>query len=122
MTCASCSSRVERTLNRLPGVQAAVVNLSTEQAAVQYDPTQITPDALTAAITESGYTPVITETELVIEGMTCASCVGRVERSLRRLPGVLEATVNLATERAALRYLPDTLDQNTLIAAVTAAG
>ncbi|MHB1804135.1 MAG: copper-translocating P-type ATPase, partial [Acidithiobacillus ferrooxidans] len=74
------------------------------------------------AIAESGYTPVIAETELVIEGMTCASCVGRVERSLRRLPGVLEATVNLATERAALRYLPDTVDQNTLIAAVTAAG
>ena len=98
MTCASCSSRVERTLNRLPGVQAAVVNLSTEQAAVQYDPTQITPDALTAAITESGYTPVITETELVIEGMTCASCVGRVERSLRRLPGVLAASIEQLAE------------------------
>ena len=122
MTCASCSSRVERTLSRLPGVRAAVVNLSTEHAAVQYDPAQISPDALITAIAESGYTPVIAETELVIEGMTCASCVGRVERSLRRLPGVLEATVNLATERAALRYLPDTVDQNTLIAAVTAAG
>ncbi|MBU2803875.1 cadmium-translocating P-type ATPase [Acidithiobacillus ferridurans] len=122
MTCASCSSRVERTLSRLPGVRAAVVNLSTEHAAVQYDPAQISPDALITAIAESGYTPVIAETELVIEGMTCASCVGRVERSLRRLPGVLEATVNLATERAALRYLPDTVDQNTLVAAVTAAG
>ena len=122
MTCASCSARVERALNKLPGVKAAAVNLATERAEVHFDPQQLQPEQIAAAIAEVGYTPVLIEAELAVEGMSCASCVGRVERALRRTPGVIEATVNLATERAHVRYAPAMTDAETLIAAVVEAG
>ncbi len=122
MTCASCSSRVERGLNKLAGVSDAGVNLATERAELHFDPKQISATQIFAAIEDTGYTPVSAELELAVEGMTCASCVGRVERALTRSPGVLEATVNLATERAKLRYLPAMTDADTLAAVVTEAG
>ncbi len=122
MTCASCSARVERALQGVPGVAAATVNLSTERASVQYDGAQTTPQDLADAIAQIGYTPVVAETQLVIEGMSCASCVRHVETALRDLPGVVDATVNLATERAALRYFPASADLDAFIAAVVEAG
>ena len=122
MTCASCSSRVERGLNKLAGVSDAGVNLATERAELHFDPKQISATQIFAAIEDTGYTPVSAELELAVEGMTCASCVGRVERALTRSPGVLEATVNLATERAKLRYLPAMTDADVLAAVVTEAG
>ncbi|OBS08544.1 heavy metal translocating P-type ATPase [Acidihalobacter prosperus] len=122
MTCASCSARVERGLSKLPGVEAASVNLATERAEIDYDPQRISPADLIQAVTDTGYKPVVEETELAVEGMTCASCVGRVERTLRRAPGVIDASVNLATERAHLRFLPAMTEPDTLAAAVTAAG
>ncbi len=122
MTCASCSARVERGLQRLPGVVEAGVNLATERAELRFDPQQLDPGRVVEAIRETGYTPVVSELDLAVEGMTCASCVGRVERALKRTPGVLEATVNLATERAHVRYLPAMTDPETLAAAVAEAG
>lgn len=121
MTCASCSSRVERALNRLPGVQATV-NLSTERAAVDFDPAQISPKELSAAITEIGYQVVVASAELEVDGMTCASCSSRVERALGKVPGVLSASVNLATERAMVDYLPASTTPQQLIAAIVDAG
>ncbi|BAP89033.1 heavy metal translocating P-type ATPase [Burkholderiales bacterium GJ-E10] len=122
MTCASCSARVERALKKLPGVVEADVNLATERAELRFDPDQLDPDRVAEAIRETGYTPVVSELDLAVEGMTCASCVGRVERALKHTPGVLEATVNLATERAHVRYLPAMTDPETLAAAVAEAG
>ncbi|GHE06198.1 ATPase [Defluviimonas sp. 20V17] len=122
MTCASCSSRVERGLKKLEGISQAGVNLATERAELRFDPKQISATQIVAAIQDTGYTPVSAELELAVEGMTCASCVGRVERALTRAPGVLEATVNLATERAKLRYLPAMTDAGALAAVVTDAG
>lgn len=121
MTCASCSSRVERTLNRLPGVQASV-NLSTERATVAFDPTQTSLETLRAAIVDIGYQPVVAQSELEVGGMTCASCSSRVERALGKVSGVLSASVNLATERAMVEYFPDSTNQDQLIAAVVNAG
>ncbi|PKY11488.1 heavy metal translocating P-type ATPase [Acidithiobacillus marinus] len=121
MTCASCSSRVERSLNRLPGVQASV-NLGTERAAVDFDPAQIDPHALTAAIADIGYQAVVARTELEVDGMTCASCSSRVERALGKVSGVLSASVNLATERAMVDYLPASTTPQQLIAAIIDAG
>lgn len=121
MTCASCSSRVERALNRLPGVQATV-NLSTERAAVDFDPGQISPKELSAAITDIGYQVVVASAELEVDGMTCASCSSRVERALGKVPGVLSASVNLATERAMVDYLPASTTPQQLIAAIVDAG
>lgn len=122
MTCASCSARVERALNKLPGIRDSSVNLATERAELNYDPQAIDPDSITEAIREAGYTPVDAQLELAVEGMTCASCVGRVERALQRVPGVLQASVNLAIEQALVRYLPAMTDPDALAASVAKAG
>ena len=122
MTCAACTARVERTLGRTEGVAEASVNLATEQATVRYDPVLATPVALLDAIRGAGYEPVDEQVELSVTGMTCAACSARVERALRRVDGVLSADVNLATERASLRYLPDVAPLDRLIEAVRASG
>jgi Cu+-exporting ATPase len=119
MTCASCVARVERALRAVPGVAAASVNLATERAQLQLHEGAGVP-ALTAAIERAGYAVSATQTELAIDGMTCASCVARVERALRAAPGVLEASVNLATERASVRHAG--ADAAALAAAVRRAG
>ena len=121
MTCASCVTRVERALERLPGVEEASVNLATERATVRVaDGVAIEP--VLEAVREAGYTPRVETVEIGIEGMTCASCVTRIERALAGLDGVLEASVNLATEKAAVRYLPDTVSRARLEVAIREAG
>src|SRR5512146_878908 len=99
MTCASCVARVEKALNAVPGVQGASVNLATEAATIKVAPS-VTMEALAKAVERAGYEVAHDEFDLAVRGMTCASCVGRVEKALGRVPGVLSATVNLATERA----------------------
>ncbi|PZA07610.1 MULTISPECIES: heavy metal translocating P-type ATPase [unclassified Meiothermus] len=122
MTCAACVNRVERGLRKLEGVEGASVNLATESARVAYDPEKTTPQALVEKIQEVGYTPVVAEVELGVTGMTCAACVGRVERALKKLDGVLGASVNLATERASVRYLPASTSIAQLKRAIREAG
>ncbi len=102
MTCASCVGRVEAALSKVPGVGSVAVNLATERADIVPEGL-VDRTALVQAIENAGYDVPVSTTELAIEGMTCASCVGRVERALRAVPGVSEATVNLATERATVR-------------------
>ncbi|MBP6017938.1 MAG: copper-translocating P-type ATPase [Burkholderiaceae bacterium] len=99
MTCASCVGRVQRALGAVPGVVQAHVNLATERADLTFSGV---PDiaAVRAAIEKSGYQPVEHIVELAVDGMSCASCVGRVERALAAVPGVISASVNLATQRA----------------------
>lgn len=121
MTCASCVGRVERALTAVPGVQAASVNLATERADLSFIGAP-DPQAAVRAIERAGYTVREANTELSIEGMTCASCVGRVERGLAQLPGVIAASVNLATERAQVRHLAGTVSVADLVAAVENAG
>jgi heavy metal translocating P-type ATPase len=104
MTCASCVSHVEKALRNAPGVLEAAVNLATERADVALAP-RADLDAIARAVTEAGYEPVIETIELGVGGMTCASCVAHVEKALRAVPGVLQADVNLATERARVRAL-----------------
>ena len=99
MTCASCVGRVERALAAVPGMVSASVNLATEQATVALT-AGTPPAALVAAIEHAGYSVPRRSLDLAIDGMTCASCVGRVERALAAVPGVLEVSVNLATARA----------------------
>jgi P-type Cu+ transporter len=120
MTCASCVMRVEKSLKAIPGVRDAAVNLATEQAAVEADPA-VSAEVLAAAVRKAGYDVVVDEVVLQVEGMTCASCVGRVEKALLKVPGVLSATVNLATERATVRSL-STVTVGALKAAVEKAG
>ncbi|WP_084663739.1 heavy metal translocating P-type ATPase [Pandoraea faecigallinarum] len=125
MTCASCVTRVEKALRRAPGVAGANVNLATETAAVEaagdVAPTALL-DAVEAAVSDAGYQVAEQSFELAIGGMTCASCAGRVEKALRNVPGVVEASVNLATERAAVRGVRGVVDVAVLSAAVEKAG
>jgi len=122
MTCASCVGRVERGLKKVDGVESAVVNLATERATVAYDPEKTTPQTLLDKVKDVGYEPIVSELELGVQGMTCASCVGRVERALKKVDGVLGASVNLATERATVKYLPSSVSVGQLKAAVKASG
>lgn len=103
MTCASCAGRVERALRKVTGAEQVSVNLATEQARVQA-PADSLP-ALVDAVREAGYGVPTRTLELQIVGMTCASCVGRVERALAKVPGVEQVNVNLASERAHLEVL-----------------
>jgi Cu+-exporting ATPase len=122
MTCASCSNRVARALRKVPGVAEAEVNLATEQAAVSYDPSATTPEALRSAVEQAGYGVVTEQIEFPVSGMTCATCSNRVERALRKLPGVLEANVNLASEHASVTFLPSDLQWADLKGAIERAG
>ena len=121
MTCASCVGRVERALKEVPGMQTATVNLATERADITFT-SLASPQAAVRAIESAGYTVREETTELAIEDMTCASCVGRVEKTLAKIPGVLEATVNLTTERARVRHLAGVVTTTDLEAAVEQAG
>jgi len=119
MTCASCAGRVERALRKVNGADHVSVNLATEQARIQA-PADSLP-ALVDAVRGAGYGVPTRTVELQIGGMTCASCVGRVERALGKLPGVEQVSVNLASERAHLEVL-QALDDALLIEAVEHAG
>jgi P-type Cu+ transporter len=105
MTCASCVRRLERALEKNEGVDEAGVNFAAEKASVLYDPAVTNPDELIEAVRDAGYGADVRETSFGVTGMTCASCVGRVERALEKVPGVLDANVNLANEKATVRYL-----------------
>ena len=118
MTCASCVGRVEAALAKVEGVDTVSVNLATERADIRLAG-PVDRMALIQAVEKVGYEVPAGVTELAIEGMTCASCVGRVEKALKAIPSVTEATVNLATERATVRGLAAVED---LIAAVDKVG
>lgn len=130
MTCASCVRRVEKALGQVEGVHRASVNLATERARVEVSP-EVALEALVQAVRDAGYEASSVEPGqaraeetawLDVQGMTCASCVRRVERSLERVPGVLEARVNLAQEGARVRFVPELVKPQALLAAVEAAG
>ncbi len=104
MSCASCVARVEKALRAVPGVASASVNLAIERAHVEATPA-VAPQALSAAVRKAGYEVPMAQYTLQVEGMTCASCMARVERALLKVPGVESASVNLATERASIDAL-----------------
>ena len=118
MTCASCVGRVEAALAKVEGVASVSVNLATERADIRLN-RAVDRMALIQAIEKVGYDVPQGTIELAIGGMTCASCVGRVEKALKAVPGVTEAVVNLATERATVRGVASVQD---LIAAVDKVG
>ncbi|HZW13358.1 MAG TPA: heavy metal translocating P-type ATPase [Noviherbaspirillum sp.] len=120
MTCASCVARVERALRAIPGVTNASVNLATESAKVVAEGA-INYGTVRQAVEKAGYSVAQQEIDLDIEGMSCASCVGRVEKALRKVDGVFDASVNLATESAHVRFNAG-IAADTLVQAVEAAG
>ena len=121
MTCASCVARVEKAIRTVPGVATATVNLATERATVTFAG-KPDPRGVITAIAKAGYTTPEETIELQIEGMTCASCVSRIERALGAVPGVISASVNLATEKAVVVASRGTLTRSALEQTVRATG
>jgi len=106
MHCTSCALAIEKELNKLPGVKKAHVNYTTEQAYVEYLPQEVKTEEILQAIKSAGYQTGQATLKLGIRKMHCASCVTKIEEELRKTPGVLSACVDLATESAAINYLP----------------
>lgn len=139
MTCASCALRIEKGLKRMPGVLEAQVNLATERGTVTYDATLTGPEQMIQKVEAIGYkaTPLIlpvpkspeqkmtvpeASVTLALEGMTCASCAMRIEKGLKKVPGVLEAQVNLAAERGTVAYDPALTSVEQMVQKVEAVG
>jgi Cu+-exporting ATPase len=122
MTCASCVRTVERALTRGNGVSEVSVNLATERASIWFDEAQTDTNQLIARIEDAGYGVARATIDLPITGMTCASCVRTVERALRKPAGVIDVSVNLATAKATITFIPGLTQRADLIKAVEAAG
>ena len=121
MTCASCVGRVEKAIAKVPGVVKASVNLATERADIAFSGAPNV-SAVVDAVRNAGYSVDEKTIELDIEGMTCASCVGRVEKALKAVSGVSDASVNLATERATVRIAGNAVSAARLAEAISQAG
>ncbi len=106
MTCVNCANTITRTLKRTEGVVEADVNYANERAEITYDPALLQPAALLQRIEDVGYSVAEATIELPIAGMTCANCAMTIERTLKRMDGVLEASASYASESAHVRYLP----------------
>ncbi len=123
MTCANCSSGIERDLRALDGVAEVEVNLAAERARVVFDPAVTREDRLVARVKELGYDVPVATLELPVTGMTCANCSAAIERTLtRKVPGVVRASVNLAADRARVDYVPGATGRKEIVAAIERAG
>jgi Cu+-exporting ATPase len=128
MTCASCASNIEKALLEVPGVVSANVNLASEKATVEYLKSEADIRDFKKAVEEAGYQileseePSKKKVTFGVSGMTCASCVSHIEKALKELDGVSSATVNLATEKATVEYIPSKVGMDDFRKAVEGAG
>lgn len=107
MTCASCAATVEKALAAVPGVSKASVNLATEEATMEYDPSVASEATLVKAVEDTGYGIATSEVTLGLIGMSCVSCAGTIDEALKSVDGVISASVNFAAEKATVRYNPE---------------
>jgi Cu+-exporting ATPase len=122
MTCGKCVATVEKALRKTPGVARATVNLDQGRAFVTYDPAVVGLEDLTRAVKMAGYRTGTATARIGIKGISCASCVTTIEGGLQRAPGVLKASVNLATNEATVDYLPEQTDLEEIKRAVETTG
>ncbi len=122
MTCGACATRLEKALSRATGIIDASVNFAVERAAVSFDPQRTTVDAIAKVISKAGFGVAQETFTFGVGGMTCSACAGRVEKALRALPGVLQADVNVALERADVRTISGVIGADDLATAVRRAG
>ena len=117
MSCANCAMSIERTVKKVPGVKAARVNFATEQASVSFDPDQVQVQNLIEKIQDAGYGVAKASVDIPVTGMTCANCAMTIERTLKKkVPGVVNASVNFASERATVEYIPTLTSLDEMIA------
>jgi len=108
MSCATCAATIEKGLSETPGVEQADVNFASEKASIEYNPTEVDLARIKNTISQLGYGVATKKSIFPVGGMTCASCVARVEQALSSVPGVVSASVNLASEKATVEYLEAT--------------
>lgn len=122
MSCASCASTIQRGLADLKGVEKANVNFATSKATVLFQPQLVKPEEFISSVRKSGYEVGTVSLELPIQGMDCASCVQKIEKTLLQTRGVTKAVVNLATEKAKIEYLPSETNFEEIKGAVESTG
>jgi P-type Cu+ transporter len=128
MSCAACSARIEKSLKKIDGVSEASVNLALETARVKYDGSALSQDDIVNAVKKAGYGAEIEQLEsdsrvdLVITGMSCAACAARIEKAVNKRDGVIEANVNLSTEKGYVRYDPLKIKSYEIIEEIQKAG
>ncbi len=122
MSCASCVAKIEKGLSRMSGILDAKVNFATEKASITFDPSRVRMADFVATIKDLGYEAGVEKVTLPIQGMSCASCVKKVENALNKVDGVVQASVNFATERANVQYIPGAVSPEDFKHAVREAG
>jgi len=122
ISCASCVAKIERGLSKMSGITDAKVNFATEKATITFDPSRVHVGDFVASIKDLGYEAGMEKVTLPIQGMSCASCVKKVEDALNDLEGVVRASVNFATERATVQYIPGAVSMGDFKKAVKEAG
>lgn len=122
MTCANCVATIERSLKKMDGVQSATVNLSSERAVVQFDPSILALDDIVGRVRRAGYDVTSGEADLMIRRMSDDRDAHRLEKALQSLEGVLDAQVSIVSEHAHIRYIPTVISQSEMRHVVTAAG
>jgi len=104
MTCTTCAATIEKGLSEIPGIEHADVSFASEKASINYDPTKVDLARIKNTVSQLGYEVATKKSIFPVGGMTCASCVTRVEEALSSVPGVISASVNLASEKATIEY------------------
>lgn len=123
MTCANCALNIERSLKKLSGVTSTNVNFATERATLSFDPKKVQINDIEKQIADAGYGIATAKIEIPITGMTCTNCAMTVERTLgKKIPGILKASVNFATERAMVEYIPTLVSVDEIVQAIESAG
>jgi Cu+-exporting ATPase len=123
MSCANCALTIERTVKKVPGVKAATVNFATEEASLSFDPDEVQVEKLVEKIQDAGYGVAKATVDIPVTGMTCANCAMTIERTLKKkVPGVVNASVNFASERAHVEYIPSLASLDEMIQAIEKAG
>lgn len=122
MTCAACANRVEKSLSKVSGVKSAAVNPANEKATVVFDDSETSVDELISRVEKTGYGVTEERIELSLSGMTCAACATRIEKVLSKTDGVIQANVNLASEKATIKYINGQTDVDTLVGRVKKTG
>ncbi|MBI5586791.1 MAG: heavy metal translocating P-type ATPase [Deltaproteobacteria bacterium] len=122
MSCASCAAKIEKGLSSLSGIEDASVNFAAEKVTVSYDPDRVHINDFIKTVKELGYGAGAASVVLPIEGMSCASCVEKISKGLNAMEGVVSATVNFATEKAVIRYLPSMATVEDFIKTVNSLG
>ena len=123
MHCANCALTIERSVKKLPGVKSASVNFATEEASLSFDPDQVQVEKLVEKIQDAGYAVARATVDIPVTGMSCANCAMTIERTLKKkVPGVVKASVNFASERASVEYIPSLTDLDEMIQAIQKAG